>query len=111
MQLQNIRPGIWLILILIVLVTGAIYFSPKQLYLFKDVQGPKEHTTIPAAQVANWQAYQQGGTGRLAVLLTDTDSAWLGLARGLQSIGVPFLITRDYREAIRHRVVFVYTTI
>ena len=57
-----------------------------------------------------WQSkrYAAGSASRLAILLTDTDSAWLGLAHGLEAIGIPFLITRDAAEAVRHRVVFVY---
>jgi hypothetical protein len=47
----------------------------------------------------------------MAILLTDRRSSWLGLAHGLKSIGVPFLITEDYREAVHHRVVMVYPTI
>ena len=66
---------------------------------------------VAAAQPARWQDFERGGTGRLAVFLTDPESAWLGLAHGLQSIGVPFLITRDFHEALRHRVVLVYPTI
>jgi peptidoglycan/xylan/chitin deacetylase (PgdA/CDA1 family) len=40
--------------------------------------------------------------------LTDTSGAWLGLSHGLKSIGVPFLITTDYRQAIKHSVILVY---
>src|SRR5450759_4746860 len=74
-------------------------------YVFEGVSGPQKPTAVPPAEPARWQNYEHGGTGRLALLLTDPDSAWLGLVNGLQSIGVPFLITRDYREAVRHRVV------
>jgi hypothetical protein len=80
-------------------------------FVFEGVSGPQERTVVPPAQPARWQDYDHGGTGRLALLLTDPDSAWLGLVHGLQSIGVPFRITRDYREAVRHRVVLVYPTI
>ena len=58
-----------------------------------------------------WTSYAAGGRSRLAVLLTDTASAWLGLAHGLKSIGIPFLITRDFRAALEHRVVLVYPTL
>jgi len=80
-------------------------------FFFEGVSGPQERTVVPPAQPARWQDYDHGGTGRLALLLTDPDSAWLGLVHGLHSIGVPFRITRDYREAVRHRVVLVYPTI
>lgn len=44
----------------------------------------------------------------MAVLLTDRDSAWLGVAHGLKSFGIPFTLTEDYREALQHKVVMVY---
>ena len=45
------------------------------------------------------------------MLLTDSSSAWLGLAHGLKTIGIPFLITEDYAEAMTHKVVLVYPTV
>lgn len=81
------------------------------IHVFKGVTGPQERSVVPPAQPVRWQDYEGGGTGRLALLLTDPDSAWLGLVHGLQSIGVPFRITQNYREALRHRVVLVYPTI
>ena len=58
-----------------------------------------------------WRNYEQGSTSRLAILLTDPDSSWLGLAHGLKSIGIPFRITRDVQEALAHKVVLVYPMI
>ena len=105
-----------LALILIVLAAALGYFLWKDLrgrsiYRFEGVSGPQETSTVMPALPARWQEYEQGGTGRLALLLTDPDSAWLGLVHGLQSIGVPFCVTRDYRDALRHRVVLVYPTV
>jgi hypothetical protein len=68
-------------------------------------------THVPPAVPASWRSFSTGSTSRLAVLLTDTTALWLPLAHGLRSIGVPFVITRDYHEALRHRVVLVYPTI
>jgi peptidoglycan/xylan/chitin deacetylase (PgdA/CDA1 family) len=48
---------------------------------------------------------------RLAVLVTDTTAPWVPLTHGLRTIGVPFDVTRDYRIALGHRVVFVYPII
>lgn len=70
--------------------------------------GPSAATHIHHAAPAQWTAYSAGGGSRLAVLLTDTTAPWLDLAHGLKSIGVPFVITRDYRAALTHRVVLVY---
>jgi hypothetical protein len=75
------------------------------------VAGPLTTTRVAPAVLASWHEYATGGPSRLAVLLTDTTALWLPLAHGLRSIGVPFVITRDYHEALRHRVVLVYPTI
>ncbi len=47
----------------------------------------------------------------MAIILTDPNSSWLGLAHGLKSIGIPFRITRDVQEALAHKVVLVYPMI
>ncbi len=75
---------------------------------FQGVTGPASVTHMPTAASTSWTSYAIGGRSRLAILLTDTTSAWLGLAHGLKSIGIPFLITRDFRAALEHRVVLVY---
>ncbi len=87
---------------------GFIAFAPKATYLFENTQGPSEHTTVPEPSPALWQTYNQGGSSRLAILLTQPQSNWLGLAHGLKSIGVPFTITDDYTQALQHKVVLVY---
>jgi peptidoglycan/xylan/chitin deacetylase (PgdA/CDA1 family) len=102
----------WLGLSTIALIAILSYFLIWDgVYVFEGVRGPQKSTALAPALPARWQDYEQGGTGRLALLLTNPDSAWLGLVHGLQSIGVPFLITRDYREAVRHHVVIVYPTV
>jgi peptidoglycan/xylan/chitin deacetylase (PgdA/CDA1 family) len=73
--------------------------------------GPANATHIRHAPAAQWQAFAAGGPNRLAVLLTDTTAPWLPLAHGLRTIGVPFVITRDYHSALTHRVVLVYPII
>lgn len=78
------------------------------LHRFPGVVGPTNIAQIPPPVPADWRRYSSGGTNRLAILLTDTDSAWLGLAHGLRSLGVPFLLTTNAAQALRHRVVFVY---
>ncbi len=40
--------------------------------------------------------------------MTDPGAKWLQLAHGLKAIGIPFVITRDYKRALRHNVIFVY---
>lgn len=80
-------------------------------YNFKDLSGPLKRSVVPLPVPGAWREYGQGSTSRLAVLLTDPHSEWLGLAHGLKTIGVPFIITTDYQEALRHKVVYVYPSI
>jgi len=75
---------------------------------FRNASGPDSATPIPAMVPTPWTRFAGGSASRLAVLLTDTASGWLGLAHGLETIGVPFTITRDWSGAVRHHVVFVY---
>ncbi|WP_319245190.1 polysaccharide deacetylase family protein [uncultured Propionivibrio sp.] len=79
-------------------------------FVFANVSGPAAATEIPTPIPAAWQSFDRGEQSRLAVLLTDTDSSWLSLAHGLRTTGIPFRLTRDVKEALRHRVVMVYPT-
>jgi hypothetical protein len=106
----------WFAVLAVALAATAAFMAWWQggrgtIYIFKGVSGPLGASTVAVAQPARWQDFDHGDPGRLALLLTDPDSAWLGLVHGLQSIGVPLRITRDYQEALRHRVVLVYPTI
>ena len=85
--------------------------SADRIFLFEGVRGPGEKTVVAPPRPAADADFRGGGTSRLAILLTEPDSAWLGLVHGLKTIGVPFRITRDYQDALRHRVVLVYPTI
>ena len=80
----------------------------SSIYLFNGVVGPREITKIPKLEPTPWSRYANGTESRLAVLLTDASGAWLGLSHGLKSIGVPFLITTDYQQAVKHSAVLVY---
>ncbi|HKY02877.1 MAG TPA: polysaccharide deacetylase family protein [Burkholderiales bacterium] len=90
---------------------GRYRVNASQVHVFAGVSGPAESTPVAAAVQTNWQSFSQGGPSRLAVLLTEDDSSWLGLIHGLKTIGVPFIVTRDYREAIKHKVVYVYPSL
>ncbi len=83
----------------------------EDVFVFQGVVGPTEQTVIAPSHPPSPQTYAVGGPSRLAVLLTEEQSNWLGLAHGLKSIGVPFVVTRDYQEALKHRVILVYPTI
>lgn len=92
-------------------IFGEHWISSSNIFKFKDVTGPVAVSKIVNAPPARWQDYKQGTSSRLAILLTDTNSAWLGLVHGLKTIGVPFRITTDIDEALKHKVVLVYPLI
>lgn len=109
-------------LVLLFLVAGSwiLFWShidrpidiPQQdFHRFPGVAGPSHVTVVPLPVPASWTTYGQGSKSRMAILLTDPNSSWLGLAHGLKSIGIPFRITRDVREALTHQVVLVYPMI
>lgn len=78
---------------------------------FSGVSGPSGVATVAPLSPTPSSRYRTGTGSRLAVLLTDSASNWLRLAHGLKSIGIPFLVTEDYRQALAHRVVLVYPMI
>ncbi len=91
--------------------SGGYKVSAKDIYHFNDLSGPEGKSTLPQPSRTSWEKYQTGSHNRLAVLLTDTNSAWLGLVHALKTIGIPFVLTRDYQQALKHRVVLVYPLI
>ena len=105
----TILVGVWALLRPVPVTQVTI--PDTEFYRFPGVSGPGHVSVVPSAVPAKWTGYSQGTTSRLASLLTDPDSAWLGLAHGLKSIGVPFLITHNVQEAIRHQTILVYPTI
>lgn len=117
----SVRIGGLAFLMLLLLMGGwALFWSqsdrpyevPEQdFYRFPGLSGPNHVTVVPPKVPTSWNRYGQGSSSRLAILLTDPDSCWLALAHGLKSIGVPFRITRDVREALSHRTVLVYPMI
>lgn len=84
---------------------------PDQIQIFDGVSGPSGLSVVLPISSTPIGRYQAGTQSRLAVLLTDPTSNWLRLAHGLKTIGVPFLVTQDYRQALAHRVVLVYPMI
>ena len=97
--------------LLAVLWVGRRVSHEPDFAVLPGIEGPLDSTRVGEAEATPWRSYAEGGPGRMAVLLTDTASAWLTLAHGLKTIGVPFRITDDHREAARHDVVLVYPTI
>jgi len=107
------------VLFLLVVIGVLVYLAPRgwrklhprTVYVFPGLVGPRERTRIADPVDADWRTYHVPGQARLAILVTDTVSPWLGLARGLSTIGIPFTVTRDWPEAILHHVVWVYPRI
>jgi len=107
---------IFYFLVAVALVAGlfvgiAIITGERDIVLFEGVKGPQDESLVQASQPTSWTKYRGGGGSRLSILLTDTNSSWLGLAHGLKSAGIPFSITTDFKEALHHKVIFVYPTI
>lgn len=102
---------LWWILPLLAVAAAWWIGPPGRMHRFADLVGPTDVSVLPAEVAVRWQDFDHGEPSRLAIFLTDPDSAWLGLAHGLKSIGVPFRITRDVAQARRHRMVLVYPSI
>ena len=94
-----------------VAVFGSLWANRADVHVFEGVDGPAAPS--PALDIAPTlpSDYSGGTPSRLAVLLTDRDSNWLGLVHGLKTIGVPFTVTEDTAQAVAHDVVFVYPVI
>lgn len=58
--------------------------------------------------ISPWIRYEKGPKSSMAVLITNPNCSWFALARGLKTIGVPFIITDNYKAALEHNVVMVY---
>ncbi len=113
--MRAIRKKFLILVAFFVLACGLYYFvewyRDQHVYRFDGVNGPAEKTVMPDESATPWTQFDHGGPSRLAILLTDPNSSWLGLAHGLKTIGVPFRITMDYREAVKHKAVLVYPNI
>jgi peptidoglycan/xylan/chitin deacetylase (PgdA/CDA1 family) len=97
------------------LVAGLAVFlwiaSQGAMYRFDGLTGPDGRSSVPAIERARIADFGAGSNHRLAILVTDPDSGWLGLARGLKSHGIPFRMTTSVPSALQHKVVFAYPMI
>lgn len=75
------------------------------------VTGPDSRSAFPEHIPTSLERYSGHGENRLAIYVTDSSSSWLGIVHGLKAIGVPFMVTGDINEALRHQVVMVYPVI
>jgi hypothetical protein len=55
--------------------------------------------------------FEKGENNRLAILLTDDNSNWIGLTQGLKNIGIPFCLTKDFKKAKKHQIIMVYPSL
>lgn len=83
----------------------------NEVYISPGVKGPEDHSVIAERSITSWRQYSTGLESRLAILLTDSNSSWLGLVHGLKTMGIPFTVTMDYKKALMHKVVMVYPVI
>ncbi|MBA3678049.1 MAG: polysaccharide deacetylase family protein [Sphingosinicella sp.] len=97
-----------------ILLVGAVawYFwiegSRTEIYRFENVSGPDTETPIANPVPVSLQDFDRGGPNRLAVLVTDPASDWVGLLRGFKSQGISVTFTRDPAKALRHQVIIAY---
>jgi len=85
--------------------------NPDLVHLFPGVTGPNHETIIPFRKPTSWKNYAEGKQNRLCIYLSDTTSYWLGIVNGLNSNAIPFRITTDLDEALKHKVVLIYPPI
>ena len=90
------------------LIAWGLWRQHTATYVFQGVVGPASVSTVEPPALARIDAFDTRSPHRLAVLVTDPDSDWLGLLRGFRSHGVPVRFTRDPDTALEHRVVLVY---
>jgi peptidoglycan/xylan/chitin deacetylase (PgdA/CDA1 family) len=100
---------------ILVLVTAAVLVAQRlnrppgdQMHWFEGVRGPGAVSRVTDATATRISEFEKGGPHRLAILVTDPDSGWLGLVRGFRALGVPITVTEDVNRALKHRVVLVY---
>ena len=93
-------------------ITGNHWLDSDDKFVFEGLSGPVNDSHLIKRTPSRWQRYEKGSYSRLAILLTeDKSSAWLGLVHGFKTMGIPFRITNDVDEALKHNVVFAYPTI
>lgn len=85
--------------------------STEHFTTFDHLSGPKNKTHILKESKTYISDFAAGANSRMAVLITDENSKWQDLINGLKSIGIPFMVTTNTNEALKHKVVFIYPLI
>jgi hypothetical protein len=91
--------------------TGIYKVNQSDIVHFDSIRGPEGALHIPLQVFTPWTKFAKGSTSRVAILLTDTNSSWLALVHGFKSAGIPFLVTQNYKAALKHSMVVVYPTL
>ena len=87
------------LLVVAVAASGLWLKEAGDFYKFDGVSGPPGQSAVATAQPAHIADFDHGGPHRLAVLVTDPASDWLGLARAFKAEGIPFTVTQDPQRA------------
>lgn len=85
--------------------------APDQMVRYEGLRGPPGRSRVTDPQATPISQFETGANNRLAILVTDPASGWLGLVRGFRALGVPITVTEDVNRALQHRVVLVYPII
>jgi hypothetical protein len=91
--------------------------SVLAVYLRSDEQTAHLHAAnVPVSPLQHMSAdpvtaYPEAFALQVAVFRTSTEESMLGLLHPLGEMGIPFFVTHDLDQALRHRLVIVYPTI
>ena len=103
--------GVLALALLLVPTLGLWAGEADGFYVFQGVEGPMERTLVPPPAMTRIADFDHGGVHRLAILVTDPASPWLGLVRAFRAQGIPITVTQDVGRALAHKVVLVYPII
>lgn len=109
--MDGLRIFVVMTVILAVFVGIVNLFMPERVQMHAALIGPDARSPMAAIAATTIEHYSEGTESRLAVYITDEKSNWIGVAHGLKTIGVPFILTTDPKRALQHEVVFVYPMI
>jgi peptidoglycan/xylan/chitin deacetylase (PgdA/CDA1 family) len=85
-----------------------ITLPPGLFHHIPGLTGPEKPTLLSPRNPVSWKKYEAGGSNRLCIYLRDTNSFWIGLVQGMMAHRIPFRITTDIKEAVKHRVMIAY---
>lgn len=110
-RLLALVAGALLVLALAVAFAQHAYNRSHAFYSFEELAGPAGRDVPPPITPTAIEVFERGSEHRLAILVTDPSSQWLGLARAFDAAGLPFTMTTSPERALRHRVILAYPTI